>query len=136
LLAASTLVLDGAIIVYLFERHAAGSNIHTLGNSLWWSAVTVTTVGYGDFYPVTTQGRITAFFIMGIGLLTLAVVTAQVASSFVTQGSGRAQGGPPAEPAPPEVTLAGLDRRLARIEELLTAAASSQPATGTPEPES
>jgi voltage-gated potassium channel len=138
LLAASVLVLDGAVIVYLFERHAAGSNIHTLGNSLWWSAVTVTTVGYGDFYPVTTQGRITACFIMGIGLLTLAVVTAQVASSFVTQGSGRAPGGPPAQPAPHEVTLAELDRRLARIEELLTiaTAASSQPATGTPEPES
>jgi hypothetical protein len=52
------------------------------------------------------------------------VITAQVASSFVTQGPGDAQPGPQAEPAP-EVTLAELDRRLARIEELLTAAAAS-----------
>jgi voltage-gated potassium channel len=132
LVAASVLVLNGAVIVYLFERHAPNSNIHTLGESLWWSLVTVTTVGYGDYTPVTVDGRVTAVFIMGTGLLTLAVVTAQVASSFVTQGPGNAQPGPQAEPGTgpqagpaPEVTLAELDRRLARIEELLTAATAS-----------
>jgi voltage-gated potassium channel len=139
LLAAAVMVVNGAIIVYLFERHAPGSNIHTLGESLWWSAVTVTTVGYGDFVPVTVWGRVTAGFVMGVGLLTLAVVTAQVASSFVTQGPSRARRGPEAEPAGPraepvgpqaepvgpQVTLAELDRRLARIEQLLTAAATS-----------
>jgi voltage-gated potassium channel len=99
--------------------------------------VTVTTVGYGDFFPVTTAGRITACFIMGIGLLTLAVVTAQVASSFVAQAPSRARRGPRVEAVTPEVTLAELDRRLARIEELLTAApASSQRAVGAPERES
>ncbi len=134
LVAASVLVLNGAVIVYLFERHAPKSTIHTLGESLWWSVVTVTTVGYGDYTPVTVPGRVTACFIMGIGLLTLAVVTAQVASSFVAQGPGKAQPGPQAEPAP-EVTLAELDQRLARIEELLTAttASSSQRAAGAPE---
>jgi voltage-gated potassium channel len=137
LLAASVLVINGAIIVYLLERHAPRSNIHTLGESLWWSAVTVTTVGYGDFFPVTTAGRITACFIMGIGLLTLAVVTAQVASSFVAQAPSRAQRDPQAETATPEMTLAELDRRLARIEELLTAAASPSPrAAGAPEQQS
>jgi voltage-gated potassium channel len=136
LLAASVLVINGAIIVYLFEHYAPRSSIHTLGDSLWWSVVTVTTVGYGDFYPVTAQGRIAAGFIMGIGLLTLAVITAQVASSFVTQGPSRAQGGPSAGPATPEVKLAELDRRLARIEELITAATtpSSQRAAKAPEP--
>ena len=113
LLAASVLVINGAVIVYLLERHVPGSNIHTLGESLWWSAVTVTTVGSGDFFPVTTAGRITACFIMGIGLLTLAVVTAQVASSFVAQAPSRARRGPQVQAATPEVTLAELDRRLA-----------------------
>jgi voltage-gated potassium channel len=121
LVAATVLVLNGAVIVYLFERHAPGANIHTLGNALWWSFVTVTTVGYGDFYPVTTWGRITACFIMGTGLLTLAVVTAQVASSFVAQSPGRASPAPRDESARREVTLAELDQRLARIERLLTA---------------
>jgi voltage-gated potassium channel len=121
LLAAAVLVLNGAVIVYLVERHAPGSNIHTLGDALWWSFVTVTTVGYGDFYPVTTGGRVTACFIMGTGLLTLAVVTAQVASSFVGQGASRAGPASPDDPAGREVTLAELDERMARIERLLTA---------------
>jgi voltage-gated potassium channel len=122
LVAAAVLVVDGAVIVYLFERHAPGANIKTFGESLWWSFVTVTTVGYGDFYPVTLWGRVTACFIMATGLLTLAVVTAQVASSFVGQGARRAT---PAreEPAEREVTLAQLDQRLARIETLLAAVA-------------
>jgi voltage-gated potassium channel len=136
LLAAAVLVLDGAVIVYLFERHAPHSNIHTLGESLWWSVVTVTTVGYGDYTPVTVAGRITACGIMGIGLLTLAVVTAQVASSFVAQGPSRARLAPSPDPATREVTLAELDRRLARIEELLTVAAASASARPSPERES
>jgi hypothetical protein len=155
LIAAAVLVLNGAVIVYFLERHAPGSNIHTLGESVWWSFVTVTTVGYGDYTPVTAAGRVTACFIMAIGLLTLAVITAQVASSFVAQGPSRAQGDPqpqiapspttpspatppPATPSPaipPEVTLAELDRRLARIEELLLAVApSSQGTTSRGEP--
>jgi voltage-gated potassium channel len=137
LLAAAALALNGAIIVYLFERHAPGSNIHTVGESLWWSVVTVTTVGYGDFFPVTTWRRFTAGFIMGTGVLTLAVVTAQVASSFVTQAPGRPRRSPHAEPDTPQVTLAELDRRLARIEQLLTAATSpSERAAGAPQQES
>ena len=80
---------NGALIVYLFERHAPRSNIHTLANSLR-SFVTVTTVGYVGFYPVTTPGRITCCFIMAIGILTLAVVTARVALGFVAQGSSPA----------------------------------------------
>ena len=92
--AATVLVFNGAVIVYLLERHAPSANIHTLGDALWWSFVTVTTVGYGDFFPVTTGGRITACFVMATGLLTLAVVTAQVASSFVAQGSSRATPAP------------------------------------------
>jgi voltage-gated potassium channel len=135
LLAASVLVLDCAVIVYLFERHAPKSNIHTLGESLWWSATTVTTVGYGDFYPVTRPGRITACFVMGIGLLTLAVVTAQVASSFVAQGPSRAQADPQPESAAPEVTLAELGQRLTRIEELIIASTTSALPRAAPAPE-
>ena len=125
LLAASVLVLNGAIIVDLFERHAPGSNIHTFGESLWWSFVTVTTVGYGDYVPVTLQGRVTAIFIMAIGILTLAVVTAQVSSSFVDQAARRRQQDSAPGPTTTDLMLAELDKRLARIEELLTASTGS-----------
>ena len=136
LLAAAVLVLNGAAIVYLLERHAPGSDIHTLGESLWWSVTTVTTVGYGDYVPVTAAGRVTACFIMGIGLLTLAVVTAQVASSFVSQEPRQAQDSLPAQPATPGTTLAELDQRLARIEQLLTATTPPPPQVpGVPGPE-
>jgi voltage-gated potassium channel len=119
LLAASILVLNGAIIVYLVERHAKGSNIHTLGQSVWWSMTTVTTVGYGDYAPVTTTGRVVASVIMGIGIVTLAVVTAQVSSSFVDQAARRRAMTAPVEPDPTAASMADISYRLARIEELL-----------------
>jgi voltage-gated potassium channel len=120
LLAALVLVLNGAIIVYLFEHDANGSNIHSLRDSVWWSITTVTTVGYGNLYPVTVAGQIAASLIMAIGILTLAVITAQVASAFVDQAARRRAASMPAEPAPDAVSIADIARRLARIEELLS----------------
>jgi voltage-gated potassium channel len=128
LLAAFVLIVDGAVIVYFFERNALHSNIHTLGESIWWSFVTVTTVGYGDFFPVTPQGRIAACFIMATGILTLAVVTAHVASSFVDQKAQSAGARSAATQDADAVTLSDLNRRLARIEDLLAGATATGPA--------
>src|SRR5215475_8198060 len=121
LLAASVLVLNGAIVVYFFERDAKGSTIHTLGQSVWWAVTTVSTVGYGDYYPVTAGGQLAASVVMAIGILTIAVVTAQVASSFLDQ-SARARPSPPADPATTGMSVADLAQRLDRIETLLTSA--------------
>jgi voltage-gated potassium channel len=137
LLAATVLALNFAIVVDLYERHAKGSNIHSLGESIWWAITTVTTVGYGDYFPVTTGGKIAATLIMAIGILTIAVITAQVASSFVDQAARTRAGsngaGADAEPAPapatesgpgadtPDVSMADIARRLERIEVLLAA---------------
>lgn len=54
--AAGTLFL-GAWLVLLFEENAKGTNIHSYPDALWWAIVTVTTVGYGDRYPVSAGGR-------------------------------------------------------------------------------
>lgn len=135
LAAALLLVLNGAIAVYFYERDAAGSNIHTLGDSVWWALVTVTTVGYGDYFPVTTFGRIASVFIMATGLLTLAVVTAQVSSSFVDQ-TRRDPVSPEPGPDPGEVGLADLAARLARIEDMLSSlgAGAGPRSPGGPDP--
>jgi voltage-gated potassium channel len=122
LLAAAVLVLNGALIVDLVERHAKGSNIHTLGQSVWWAITTVSTVGYGDYYPVTGAGKVTASLIMAIGILTLAVITAQVASTFFDQSTrGEAPSGP--NPSAGQESLVELTERLDRIEALLAASA-------------
>jgi len=122
LLAASVLVLNGAVIVYLFERDAKGSNIRTLGQSVWWAVTTVSTVGYGDYYPVTVGGKVAAGMIMAIGILTLAVVTAQVASSFFDQSGRNRASSTTSDPVPADLSLADLAQRLDRIEALLAPA--------------
>jgi voltage-gated potassium channel len=69
------IVIFGGIGVYLAERGNPGANITRLGDALWWAVVTIATVGYGDYYPVTTLGRIIAVFVMlsGIGIFVLLV---------------------------------------------------------------
>ena len=82
---AAALFLNGVTIVYFFEHDAHGANIHTYGQALWWGAATVSTVGYGDVYPVTPGGRFTAVAVMALAFTVLAVVTAQIASRFIEQ---------------------------------------------------
>lgn len=80
---AATLVVCGALAVLDAERHAAGSNITSFGNALWWAVVTVTTVGYGDHFPVTVEGRFVAAGLMIGGVALIGVVTASFAAWFI-----------------------------------------------------
>ncbi|WP_158866855.1 potassium channel family protein [Leifsonia sp. AG29] len=75
----------GAIAVLDAEENAPGSNIKNVGDALWWAAVTITTVGYGDHYPVTAIGRLVAVGLMVGGIAVLGVVTASVASWLIEQ---------------------------------------------------
>jgi voltage-gated potassium channel len=73
----SSIIIFGGIAVYLTEHEHHGANITNLGDALWWAVVTIATVGYGDYYPVTAAGRLIAIFMMlsGIGIFVLLVNT-------------------------------------------------------------
>ncbi len=73
------------LAVYSVERGASGSTITDFGTALWWAFVTVTTVGYGDFSPVTFQGKIIAVVLMFTGIALIGIVTATLASWIVDQ---------------------------------------------------
>ncbi|MBF6331265.1 potassium channel family protein [Nocardia transvalensis] len=66
-----------SLALYDVERGAEAATVTSFADALWWSAVTVTTVGYGDYYPVTGEGRLVALVLMtfGIGVVSFAIGT-------------------------------------------------------------
>ncbi|WP_434452213.1 potassium channel family protein [Lentzea sp. E54] len=78
---ASLAVLDA-------ERHAENATITTFGDALWWTMTTMSTVGYGDRYPVTGEGRLVAGLLMVGGIALLGVITGTIASWLVEKLRG------------------------------------------------
>lgn len=79
-----------AILMVIFSsisilqvEHAPNSNIKTAEDALWWSYVTITTVGYGDYYPVTTAGKLIGAVLMTVGVGTFGIFTAFLAAWFL-----------------------------------------------------
>lgn len=79
------LVVFGSIAILSFETRP-DSNIKGPEDALWWSAVTLTTVGYGDRYPVTTEGRVVAVFLMVAGVGLFGALSGFIASWFLSPG--------------------------------------------------
>ena len=80
---ATLLVYVASLAMLQTERSAPDANITSFGDAIWWSITTVTTVGYGDTYPVTVTGRVIAGLLMIGGISLLGVITATVASWIV-----------------------------------------------------
>ncbi len=78
-----------AVQITIIEREVDGSNIKNFGDGLWWAITTVTTVGYGDRFPTTTEGRVLAVGLMIMGISLMGVITASVASWFVKMGDSK-----------------------------------------------
>lgn len=81
--AAALLTYAGALAALDVEQNTTGADITTFGDALWRAVATITTVGYGDFFPVTQLGRFVAAGLMIGGIAVLGIVTAAVASWLV-----------------------------------------------------
>jgi voltage-gated potassium channel len=106
LVSTAAITLVGAAVELAFEQGMPGSTIENFGDALWWAVVTITTVGYGDRYPVTPGGRGVAFVLMLVGIGLIGVLTASIASYFVQERSDK--------------KADDLHQRLERIETLLS----------------
>ncbi len=79
---AGILLYLSAVGIYYFENGAQPDQFKSVFHSLWWAVTTLTTVGYGDMYPITAGGRLFTFFVLTIGLGIVAVPTGLIASAL------------------------------------------------------
>jgi voltage-gated potassium channel len=118
LLIVAALNVVAAALVLTFERDVPDSNIHSYPDALWWAVTTITTVGYGDRFPLSPAGRGVAVVLMVAGIAMFGIVTASIAAYFVEQRA--------------EQDLAGrLDQilqRLDRLEDQLSTGRDEEPA--------
>lgn len=103
----------GGVVIHFADPH----KFPNVGDGLWWSVQTVTTVGYGDHVPTDVVGRIFAALIMLVGIGFLTVITATITSAFIESTRRRVQG---ADPKTLDAKLDGLAARLERIEARLS----------------
>ncbi|WP_009959259.1 ion transporter [Verrucomicrobium spinosum] len=87
------LIVDvGAMAMLHFEKGVTGSNIQTVQDAFWWAVVTMTTVGYGDHYPVTPEGRMVAAFLMITGIGLFGSLTAYLSSNLLKKDAEKEVG--------------------------------------------
>ncbi len=77
-----SVVLIATVAIYLFEAEAPGSQVKTLMDALYWSVITVTTVGYGDIVPITTEGRVVAMVLVFAGIGVISFATSIIVMAF------------------------------------------------------
>jgi len=146
-IAAILVMLIGSSLVAFVEPSAPGSNIKTGFDSFWWAFVTITTVGYGDRYPVTTGGRIVGMLTMAVGIGIFSVLTSFLAQSFLRRPARRLDQSGAADTAtppmtnihgaalpPPESSAAELRALRAEIADLRRLIEAGHAAPGTPGP--
>jgi voltage-gated potassium channel len=105
IMAVGSVAIGFAVMMRLVDSE----DFPTLGLALWWAVSTVTTVGYGDVVPTTTEGRAIAALLMVVGYASLSLLTGIVASLLVQERSEQAH----------KEELVEIGKRLAEVEQLL-----------------
>jgi voltage-gated potassium channel len=108
---AAILAFVGALSMFDAERTDPNSTIQTFGDALWWAFVTMSTVGYGDMYPITETGRIVAVLMMIVGVSLLGLVSATLASALLLRLRGE-------DKDDQDVVLARIDSLENKVDEL------------------
>jgi hypothetical protein len=121
-IASMFVLLLGSSAIAFIEPKAPDSNIKTGGDAFWWAFVTITTVGYGDRFPVTPSGRFVGMLTMAVGIGIFGVLTSYLSSLFLA---------PPAkEDAPEEPPPAPADVPASTAPDGRAASATSAPSEG------
>ena len=113
-LASLLVLLFGSTAIAFIEPPAPDANILTGGDAFWWAFVTITTVGYGDRFPVTEWGRFVGMLTMAVGIGIFGVLTSYLSSLFMASPK-------PAVGAAAEPTMADLAAELAAVRQELAA---------------
>ena len=105
-----------SLMVLQFERNAPGASITSFGAAVWWAFCTVTTVGYGDYVPVTVPGRTAAVFLMAGGVVVVGLVVATISSWVVERASRGHDDAVPASRADMRALTAELQKAAERVQ--------------------
>lgn len=102
----------GALGMLSAERTSPDANITDASDAIWWAYVTITTVGYGDRYPVTNWGRIIGILVMTAGVGLFGTLSGFLANMFLTPPKPRAAEQPAADAGTPKAKLAQLKQMI------------------------
>lgn len=121
ILTSFVVLLVGSSLIAFVEPPAAGSNIKSGGDAFWWAFVTITTVGYGDRFPVTAAGRFVGMVTMAVGIGIFGVLTSYLSSLFLAKDDETPTKTDPAatEPDPVTAELAAMRAEMAGLRRLL-----------------